>query len=190
MAIVLASRSPRRQELLKKAGLAEYTVLVPDTEETCPDGLSPEETVVHIAREKALAVRPLVSPDDLVIAADTMVFLDGKAMGKPAGKADALAMLTALQGRAHFVSTGVAVLHGDRLTAEAETTKVFFREASEEELRRYVATGEPMDKAGAYGIQGLGSLFVEKIDGDFYNVMGLPIERLGRVLTRFGVKFF
>ena len=187
MGIILASRSPRRQELLKRVGLCDYTVLVPETEETCPAGLSPEDTVRHIACGKARAVQGLVGADDIVIAADTMVFSDGKRLGKPKSKADALAMLTALQGRSHLVCTGLAVMQGDVLLSEAETTKVFFRPATEAELRRYIDSGEPMDKAGSYGVQGLGALLVSRIEGDYYNVMGLPLLRLSRMLAQRGV---
>ena len=119
-----------------------------------------------------------------------MVFLDNDRLGKPRDEADALRMLTELSGRRHTVCTGVSVRRGSEVEAFTVSTAVYFRACTEAELTAYIATGEPMDKAGAYGIQGLGSLLVEKIDGDFYNVMGLPIERLGRVLTRFGVKFF
>ncbi len=112
--------------------------------------------------------------DEIVITADTMVFLDGQKLGKPADEAEALAMLTALQGRRHTVCTGVTVRQGDRLETESETTEVSFRPVSREELLAYIATGEPMDKAGAYGIQGVGALLVEGICGDYFNVMGLP----------------
>ncbi|MGM9662702.1 MAG: Maf family protein [Oscillospiraceae bacterium] len=188
--IILASQSPRRQELLRRMGLTDFRVLVPQADETCPPGLSPEETVAHISRVKALAAKPLVSPEELVIAADTMVFLDDQRLGKPRDEADALRMLTALQGRRHTVRTGVTVLQGGRLSTEVEATDVYFRPATEQELLGYIATGEPMDKAGAYGAQGLGALLVERIDGDFFNVMGLPILRLSRMLRPFGVRFF
>ena len=143
-----------------------------------------------IARKKADAAARLASPDDIVITADTMVFLDDERLGKPHDEADALRMLTELSGRAHTVCTGVTVRRGDNLECFTVSTEVYFRSASRQELLGYIATGEPMDKAGAYGIQGLGSLFIEGIHGDYYNVMGLPIEALGRVLQRFGVTFF
>ena len=116
-----------------------------------------------------------------------MVFLNDRRLGKPHSEAEALEMLTALQGRRHIVCTGVTVRQGDRSFTEAETTSVYFRPASETELRAYIATGEPMDKAGAYGVQGKGALLVERLDGDFFNVMGLPVLRLSRMLQRFGV---
>ena len=190
MAIILASQSPRRQELLTKMGVKSFRTVSLDVDESYGAGLSPEETVAFIARKKSDAAVQLVSPDDIVITADTMVFLDSDRLGKPKDEADALRMLTELSGRCHTVCTGVTVRRGQEVEVFTVTTAVYFRGCTQEELRAYIATGEPMDKAGAYGIQGLGSLFVEKIDGDFYNVMGLPIERLGRVLSRFGVRFF
>ncbi len=190
MALILASKSPRRQELLQRMGLTDFKILVPDADESFPDGLSPQETVEHISRVKALAAKELVAEDDIVITADTMVFLDEHRLGKPADEADALRMLTALQGRSHTVCTGVTVMQGDHILTESEPTKVYFREASEAELRGYIATGDPMDKAGAYGVQSLGALLVERIDGDFFNVMGLPVLRLSRMLREFGIRFF
>ena len=190
MALILASKSPRRQELLQRMGLTDFKILVPDADESFPDGLSPQETVEHISRVKALTAKELVAEDDIVITADTMVFLDEHRLGKPADEADALRMLTALQGRSHTVCTGVTVMQGDHILTESEPTKVYFREASEAELRGYIATGDPMDKAGAYGVQSLGALLVERIDGDFFNVMGLPVLRLSRMLREFGIRFF
>ena len=188
--IVLASQSPRRQELLRRMGIEHFSVVVPNADESYPAGLSAQETVSLIARKKADAAARLASPDDIVITADTMVFLDDERLGKPHDEADALRMLTELSGRAHTVCTSVTVRRGDNLECFTVSTEVYFRSASRQELLGYIATGEPMDKAGAYGIQGLGSLFIERINGDYYNVMGLPIEALGRVLQRFGVTFF
>lgn len=188
--IVLASGSPRRQELLQRIGITDFDVRVPVTEESYPGGLTPRETVEYISREKADAAAKLCGGDEIVITADTMVFLDDQRLGKPVDEADALRMLTALQGRHHTVCTGVTVRQGDRSITESESTEVYFRSASEAELRAYIATGEPMDKAGSYGVQGMGALLVEKIDGDFFNVMGLPVLRLSRMLAKFGVVFF
>ena len=190
MALILASKSPRRQELLQRMGLTDFKILVPDADESFPDGLTPQQTVEYISRVKALAAKELVSASDIVITADTMVFLDEHRLGKPTDEADALRMLTALQGRSHTVCTGVTVMQGDHILTESEPTKVYFREASEAELRGYIATGDPMDKAGAYGVQSLGALLVERIDGDFFNVMGLPVLRLSRMLREFGIRFF
>ena len=183
--IVLASASPRRQELLRQIGLTDFAIRVSDVDETYPPNLSPARTVEYISRKKAAAVP--CAPDEIVIAADTMVFLDHARLGKPADEADALRMLTALQGRSHTVRTGVTVRQGERYLTESETTQVEFRPAAEAELRAYIATGEPMDKAGAYGAQGRGALLVRRLDGDFFNVMGLPVLRLSRMLEEFGV---
>ena len=183
--IVLASASPRRQELLGRMGITEFDIRVPETAERYPEGLSPRQIVEYISREKADAVP--CTADEIVITADTMVFLDEARLGKPADEADALRMLTALQGRRHIVCTGVTVRQGGQVVTESEETEVIFRPASEKELLAYIATGEPMDKAGAYGIQGRGALLVEGIRGDFFNVMGLPLLRLSRMLEQFGV---
>ena len=185
--IVLASGSPRRRELLERIGLTDFTVRVPEVEESFPEGLTPPQVVSYISREKAEAAVKLCGPEDIVISADTMVFLDQDRLGKPRDEAHALEMLTALQGRKHTVCTGVSVCQGATRLTETESTAVFFRSATEAELRRYIATGEPMDKAGAYGVQGRGALLVERLEGDFFNVMGLPVLRLARMLETFGV---
>ena len=186
--IVLASGSPRRQELLRRIGVTEFDIVVPDADESVPAGLNARETVARIARAKAEAARALTAAEDIVITADTMVFLDDERLGKPRDEADALRMLTELSGRRHTVCTGVTVRQGDRLNCFTVSTDVYFRAVSERELRGYIASGEPMDKAGAYGIQGLGSLLVERIDGDFFNVMGLPLLPLYEALRGFGVE--
>ena len=179
--IVLASGSPRRKELLERIGVTDFLVRVPEVEETFPEGLTPQKVVSHISREKAEAASRLCGPEDIIITADTMVFLDQARLGKPRDEAHAL------EGRKHTVCTGVSVCQGDRRLTETESTDVFFRPASEAELRRYIATGEPMDKAGAYGVQGRGALLVERLEGDFFNVMGLPVLRLARMLEKFGI---
>ena len=188
--IVLASGSPRRRELLRRIGITDFDIRVPDAEESYPEGLTPPEIVAYISREKAEAAARLCTPEEIVITADTMVFLDECRLGKPADEAEALAMLTRLQGRHHTVCTGVTVRRGETAVTQSESTEVYFRPAAEKELRAYIATGEPMDKAGAYGIQGLGALLVERINGDFFNVMGLPLLRLSRMLEQFGITFF
>ena len=139
----------------------------------------------YISREKSQAVD--AAADEIVITADTMVFLDGKKLGKPADQAEALSMLTALQGRHHTVCTGVTVRQGDRFETESETTEVYFRPVSREEILAYIATGEPMDKAGAYGIQGRGCVLVEGIDGNYHNVVGLPTCLLAGMLRQVGI---
>ena len=186
--VILGSGSPRRQELLQRMGIQDFIVRVPDVKEWYPEGLTPPEIVQYISREKADAIGRGAGPEDIVITADTMVFLGDQRLGKPRDEAHALEMLTALQGRHHTVCTGVTVRQGGQSLTEAESTEVVFRPATETELRSYIRTGEPMDKAGAYGVQGKGALLVEGIRGDFYNVMGLPILRLSRMLEKFGVR--
>lgn len=187
MDIILASQSPRRKELLERMGIEDFKIAVPDVDETVEPGLSPARMVEQLSLRKARAAAERTGPGGLIIAADTVVSLDGAVLGKPADRADAFVMLTALSGREHRVYTGVTVLLGDRAVTEHEETAVTFRPAQPDELWGYIATGEPMDKAGAYGIQGLGALLVSGIRGDYCNVMGLPVFRLGRILTRFGV---
>ena len=185
--IVLASGSPRRQELLQRIGITDFEIRVPETEECYPKGLSPREVVEYLSRKKSDAAVPLCTEEELLITADTMVFLDEARLGKPKDEAEALRMLTALQGRSHTVCTGVTVRQGAHVLTRSCATDVSFRSASEEELRRYIATGEPLDKAGAYGIQGKGSLLVERLDGDYFNVMGLPVLLLSQMLAEFGI---
>ena len=181
MELILASKSPRRQELLKLFGLP-FTVRVADIDETMEHD-DPAEAVALLSRKKAAAARE--TDDQVVIGADTIVVLDGKILGKPADEADAFRMLSALSGRRHQVMTGVTVLQGDRFVSVTEITEVTFRSLTEQEIRRYIATGDPMDKAGSYGIQSGGALFVEGICGDYYNVVGLPVCRLGQILKEF-----
>ena len=185
--IILCSQSPRRQELLERMGVRDFEIVVPHADERYDPAMSPQEIVCHISREKARAAAELCGGEDLLITADTMVFLDDKRLGKPADEAEAFRMLSTLSGREHLVCTGVTVRRGDTVRTEAETTAVRFAPLTQGEIRWYIATGEPMDKAGAYGIQGKGSLLVEGITGDYFNVMGLPIQRLRRMLEGFGV---
>ena len=185
MDIVLASQSPRRRELLERLGLP-FRTLVPDIDERMDRPLPPAELVAVISAEKARAAQALAGPEAIVIAADTVVALDGAVLGKPAGGADAARMLSALAGRTHHVYTGLTVLRGERVRTVSEETAVTFRTLTEREITAYVRTGEPLDKAGAYGIQGYGALLVEGIRGDYYNVMGLPVCRLGLLLGELG----
>lgn len=189
--IILASQSPRRRQLLGQIGVEYFEILVPEADESYDPALPPEEIVASICRKKAKAAGALADdPGALIIAADTMVFLGGLRLGKPRDQVDAYTMLSALSGRTHHVCTGVTVCLGSRVITEAETTDVTFRPLTGWEIASYVRTGEPMDKAGSYGVQGLGALFVERIDGDYFNVMGLPLCRLGRMLGKFGVDLF
>lgn len=187
MELILASGSPRRKELLTQMGLA-FRVVVSDADETVDPSLSPADQVALLSRRKADAVAGLVSDRALILAADTIVAFEGRSMGKPASPAEATQMLSLLSGKTHQVYTGFTLRQGARTDTQVECTAVSFRPMTPDEIRAYVATGEPMDKAGAYGIQGLGGVFVEGIQGDYFNVMGLPICRLGTVLKTFGVE--
>ena len=181
MGYILASKSPRRRQYLTQMGIP-FEVRSAETDETLPLGVCPREGVEILARRKAEAAAKLVSEDDTVIAADTLVELRGKPLGKPADADEARGMLRALSGSAHTVHTGVAVLRGGKMLSRTETTTVCFRALSDAEIDAYVATGEPMDKAGAYGIQGSASVFVDKIEGSLDNVVGLPCALLTDLL--------
>ncbi|HEY8392132.1 MAG TPA: Maf family protein [Capillibacterium sp.] len=191
--LILASASPRRQALLAMLGL-EFKVMVSAFEEKTRSGLptTPAELVMATARGKAEEIFRITSgqpetADALVLAADTIVVLDGRFLGKPADRDEARRMLRTLSGRWHQVFTGLALLHQRKSIVEYEMTRVHFRPLTEEEITAYIDTGEPMDKAGAYGIQGLGAIFVDRIDGCFYNVMGLPVPRLALLLKEYGI---
>ena len=179
MALILASQSPRRKALLELMQLP-FTVQVADIDETMDPHKPPFDEVARVSREKALAVK--AAPGDVVIAADTIVVLEDTVLGKPTDETHAEAMLRMLSGRDHQVMTGLTVLRGSRVLSHTEVTHIHFRNLSEGEIRRYVATGEPMDKAGSYAIQGGAALFAEKMNGDYYNVMGLPVCRLWQML--------
>ena len=179
MQLILASASPRRKELLGLFGLP-FTVRAADIDETMDPKKAPFDEVARVSRLKARAVPH--GEEDLVIAADTSVVCCGKVLGKPKTQEEAREMLTLLSGRDHQVMTGCTVLLGGRAETFTEVTDLHFRDLSEKEIARYVASGEPMDKAGAYGIQGGAALFCEKMVGDYYNVMGLPVCRLMKTL--------
>jgi septum formation protein len=178
--LVLASASPRRRELLTAAGL-DFEVLRVDIDETPARGETPEDHVRRLAREKAGAGR-VRRPGTVVLAADTIVVLDDRILGKPRDAEDATRMLRALSGRAHEVLTGVAVSGPAGTVVEVARTRVWFQSLSDAEIAGYVGSGEPRDKAGAYAIQGLGSKFVERIDGSYSNVVGLPVALVYRLL--------
>ena len=186
MKIILASQSPRRKELLERMGIQDFETISPNVDESAFHGLPPEELVRRLSAEKAAAVAGKVGEDAIVIAADTVVALEGAVLGKPADELDAFKMLSALSGVRHQVYTGVTVCRGGEKRTAHGGTVVTFRELSEEEIEHYIATGEPMDKAGAYGIQGYGALLIQGISGDYYNVMGLPVCRLSGMLPRLG----
>lgn len=187
MAIILASKSPRRSELLARMGV-EFTVKTSKIDEKMDPFANPADEVARVSLAKAQTVRGTCHPDDIIIGADTIVVCDGLTMGKPRSESEAFSMLRRLSGRDHQVLTGLTVLGGDRTENLTVATTLRFRALSDAEIRNYIATGEPMDKAGAYGIQGLAAMFVVGLDGDYYNVMGLPVCTLTILLRRFGVK--
>ena len=187
MQLILASASPRRKELLGLYGIP-FTVRAADIDETMDPDKPPFDEVARLSREKALAVPR--EPEDVVVAADTIVVCDGIVLGKPRDEAQAIEMLSLLSGRAHQVMTGCTVLRGQKDETFTEVTDIHFRPLSPGEIRRYVATGEPMDKAGAYGIQGGAALFCDWLKGDYYNVMGLPVCRLLEALQNIAPDLF
>ena len=184
MNVILASQSPRRRELLGLAGL-DFTVRVADIDESMDPKAAPFDEVARVSRLKALAVSR--DPGDVVIAADTIVVCEGKVLGKPRDEEDAFRILSLLSGRHHEVMTGMTVVKDDEIITHTEVTKIHFRDLHPDEIRAYIASGEPMDKAGAYGIQGGAALFADEMVGDYYNVMGLPVCRLAMILRSLGL---
>lgn len=184
MDLILASKSPRRQQLLQEMGF-RFEVMQKETDESCPPGLAPEEAAIHIAEKKALAFKGEISPEKLLIAADTIVVVDREILGKPGDRPAALEMLGKLSGREHRVITGVALLQDGTLSSFAAVTTVGFAPLTPGEIAYYVDNYRPFDKAGAYGIQEwIGYNKVTRIDGSYTNVVGLPTERLYSFLTR------
>ena len=184
MNVILASQSPRRKSLMELFHVP-FTVRVADVDETMED-LPTEQAVGRLSYRKAAAVN--AEESQIVIGADTIVVLEGKVLGKPRDEEDAIRMLKSLSGKDHQVMTGVTLIKGSKVLTHTEITDVTFRKLTDKEICQYVATKEPMDKAGAYGIQGLASMFVVGLDGDYYNVMGLPICTLSMILRKCGVK--
>ena len=181
----LASNSPRRRELLSGLGIDYEVKVLPGIDETYPATLGGEEIPVYIAREKADAYRKDMAPDELIITADTIVYIDGEVLGKPEDEEDACRMLQKLSGRTHRVITGVCLTTAAFQKTFASVTEVTFAELSEEEIRYYVSNYRPFDKAGAYGVQEwIGYVAVTGIRGSFYNVMGLPVQRLYQELSK------
>jgi len=188
--LILASASPRRRELLEMLGTFELTVLPASGESPVDPGTPVPDAVQAIASGKASDIAGRCAPDSLILAADTVVALDGTVLGKPRDEKDAFHMLRMLSGRKHTVYTGMALRCGERSMTDVASADVWFRELTDREIAAYIATGSPMDKAGAYGAQDMAALFVERIDGEFYTVVGLPICRLGRMLHSFGVELW
>lgn len=176
---ILASQSPRRKELMGLFHMP-FVIRVADIDETMDPAKAPFDEVARVSRAKAEAVER--TSEDLVIAADTIVVCGNQVLGKPVDEQDAYRMLCLLSGRDHQVMTGLTVLRGSQRVTCTEVTDIHFRPLSQREIWDYIRTGEPMDKAGSYGIQGGGALFAEKLVGDYYNVMGLPVCRLGQIL--------
>ena len=182
MEVILASQSPRRKQLMGLLHIP-FTVRVADIDETPDPTLSPAEDVARLSRLKAEAIPR--TPQDIVIAADTLVVYDGRELGKPGSTEEAKNMLQMLSGNVHQVMTGMTVLQGEKSITCTEITDVHFRPLSEEEIDAYIASGDPMDKAGSYGIQSGAARFVPRIEGDYYNVVGLPVCRLSQLLKQF-----
>lgn len=181
MNVILASQSPRRRELLGLFRIP-FTVQVADIDETMDPNSTPDVEVGRVSARKAAAIRR--GPEDLVIAADTIVVCDGQILGKPKDEADAFRMLKLLSGRAHQVMTGMTVLYGEQTVTHTEITHIHFRPLSDREIHAYIRTGDPMDKAGSYGIQSDAALFADRLEGDYFNVVGLPVCRLSQILSQ------
>ena len=183
--VILASGSPRRRELMAGLGVNYEVRILPDVDESYPDTLQGEEIPLYIAKEKADAYIPMMQPDELIITADTIVWLDGKVLGKPRDREDALQMLWTMSGRTHEVFTGVCITTTDWQRSFTAQTEVRFATLSEDEIIYYVDNFKPMDKAGAYGVQEwIGFIGVENISGSYYNIMGLPVQKLYRELLK------
>ena len=183
--LVLASASPRRRELMSGLGIDYEVKTLPGIEETYPADLKGEDIPIYIAREKAEAYRSLMQPDELIITADTIVYIDGRVLGKPADEADACRMLRTLSGRTHEVITGVCITTREVQRSFSAVTEVTFDTLTDEEIEWYVAHFKPLDKAGAYGVQEfIGFIGVRSLSGSYFNVMGLPVQRLYRELAK------
>lgn len=183
--VILASGSPRRRELMAGLGVNYEVRILPDVDESYPHTLQGEEIPLYIAKEKADAYIPIMQPDELIITADTIVWLDGKVLGKPRDREDALQMLRTMSGRTHKVFTGVCITTTDWQRSFTAQTEVRFATLSEDEIIYYVDNFKPMDKAGAYGVQEwIGFIGVENISGSYYNIMGLPVQKLYRELLK------
>jgi septum formation protein len=186
--IILASQSPRRKQLLEWAEVP-FDIVVKETDESYPEGLTAEEVAIHIAKQKALAVQSELPADALIVAADTIVVLNNRIIGKPKDREDAVAILADLSGQKHRVITGVCILKNDNVINFADTTEVTFHKLSAEQIEFYIDKYKPYDKAGAYAIQEwIGVVGIKSVQGDFYNVMGLPVSRVVRELERLSQK--
>lgn len=184
--VILASGSPRRRELLKEI-ISDFEIMVADCDESVSDGISPDAAVMILSERKANAVHEKFGCEGLIIASDTVVALDNRILGKPADKEDAFRMLRGLSGRSHYVYSGVCIFDTATDTKDVffEKTEVVFSDISDDEIYDYIESGEPMDKAGAYGIQGLAGKFISSINGDYYNVVGLPLSALYKHMKKY-----
>ncbi len=182
--LILASASPRRSELLRMLNVP-FGIRPADVDEHLPAGILPDKAVETLSRRKAEASAVGKAPDEVILAADTLVAKGDRILGKPANPQDAVRMLTLLSGEKHQVYSGITLIHGDKIASRVVCTTVRFRQLTEDEILRYVATGDPLDKAGAYGIQGAAGIFIEAIEGDYYNVVGLPICALEELAKEF-----
>lgn len=194
--VILASKSPRRREIFAALNIP-IEIITADTDESYHEGTPPEKIVCQLASRKCRAAleiaegKKLIHSEDILVSADTIVYFNGSVMGKPEDEDDAARMLGMLSGKKNQVYTGVAVYHGGKLAVEADHADVWFRKLSETDIRQYIATGEPMDKAGAYGMQERGGFFVEKMEGDFSTVVGFPVFLFGKMLSeKFGIDVF
>ena len=188
MRYILASKSPRRRELLSEL-VESFEIITAEVDETLPDSIHPRDGVEMLAIRKGEVIAK-ENADAVVISSDTLVEIGGVALGKPKDKADAFSMLKLLSGKAHNVHTGVAVHYNGKCFSGVASTAVYFREMTDEEINAYIDSGDPMDKAGSYGIQGKAALFASGIEGDYFNVMGLPLHLVGQMLREFNVDLF
>jgi septum formation protein len=185
--IILASKSPRRKQLLEWAEIP-FSIVVQETDETYPQDLTTENIAIHIARQKALAVQQRAGADAIILAADTIVVLNNRIIGKPQDREEAISILSDLSGQKHIVITGVVIKRNDQEIAFADSTDVWFHELSREQIEFYVDKYQPYDKAGAYAIQEwIGVIGIRSVNGDFYNVMGLPVSRVAKELRKLGI---
>ena len=178
--LILASKSPRRKEILQNAGL-DFEIIVSHTDESVPAGTLPFDAVMQISQRKAQAVKNVLgdkAKNKIILSADTVVVIDNQIIGKPKDQEDAFSILSRLSGKRHVVYTGFTIIKDDFIYSDFESTNVYFRQLSDTEIMSYIKSGEPMDKAGAYGIQHKGALLVNKIHGDYFNVVGLPINKI------------
>lgn len=189
--IILASGSPRRKELLERLNI-DFDIIVSDLDEDSIEQSKPDDFVEKLAYEKAKSVSMLINKDSLVIGCDTVVVYNNEILGKPKNNEQAISFLKKLSGSNHQVYSGIAIIDtkSNNKYLSHEITDVYMKELSNDEIAYYIQTGEPFDKAGAYGIQGIGSLFIEKISGDYYNVMGLPLNKLYKGFNELGVNYF